>query len=93
MKQGVRAHIDSIPRVESHYLRNQTEREYFEGDLNVSTLYRIYKEKSEEEGNPVVKRCIYNQIFNTEYNTGWYKRTNTIHVKHLKTVVIKTSKL
>ena len=66
-------HINSIPRVESHYLRNQTKREYFEGSLNIATLYRLYKEKCLEEGAPYVKKSAYEHIFNTEFNIGFHK--------------------
>ncbi|VEN35333.1 unnamed protein product [Callosobruchus maculatus] len=73
LKDAVRSHINSIPRVESHYLRNQTSRDYFEGSLNISTLYRLYKEKCLENNSPYVKKSMYEHIFNTEFNIGFHK--------------------
>lgn len=71
--EAVKSHIDSIPRIESHYLRNQTTREFFEGDLNISILYRLYKENCIDKGSEYVKKCIYEKIFNTEYNIGFFQ--------------------
>ncbi|CAG9765712.1 unnamed protein product [Ceutorhynchus assimilis] len=74
LKQAVKDHINSIPRVESHYLRNQTKREYFEGSLNVSSLYRLYKEKCLNEGSAAyVKKSAYENIFNADFNIGFHK--------------------
>lgn len=70
---GVKNHINSIPRIESHYLRNQTTREYFEGDLNITTLYRLYKEQCIQSGDNYVKKCIYERVFNSDFNIGFFK--------------------
>ena len=51
-KEGVRIHINSIPRIESHYVRADTKHEYFEGSLNISTLYRKYVEMCKSETHP-----------------------------------------
>nr|CAH7761472.1 unnamed protein product [Callosobruchus chinensis] len=68
-KDAVRA----IPRVESQYLWNQTSREYFQGSLNIATLYRLYKEQCLEENSPYVKKFMYEHIFNTEFDIGFHK--------------------
>jgi hypothetical protein len=48
---GVKNNINSIPRIESYYLRNQSQREYFEGDLNISALHRLYKDQCIQSGD------------------------------------------
>ncbi|KAJ8928623.1 hypothetical protein NQ314_018786 [Rhamnusium bicolor] len=73
LKEAVRNHINSIPRVESHYLRSKTKREYFEGSLNIATLYRLYKEKCLEQDSHYVRISFYEHIFNTEFNIGFHK--------------------
>ncbi|KAJ8967131.1 hypothetical protein NQ314_003065 [Rhamnusium bicolor] len=40
-KQFIRDHIESIPKIESHYLRAQSSRDYIDGSLNISTLYHF----------------------------------------------------
>ena len=69
----MRRHINSIPRVESHYIRADSSREYFEGSLDLSTLYRMYVEKCNSEKEAVAKKHVYETIFNTEFNTGFHK--------------------
>lgn len=64
----IRDHINSIFRIESHYLRAQTSREFVDGSLNLGTLYRLYTEYCKERNAPVAKKSIYQQIFNTEFN-------------------------
>ena len=55
IKEGVRSHVNSIPRVESHYIRADSSQEYFEGSLDLSTLYRMYVEKCNSEKDAVAK--------------------------------------
>ncbi|XP_031331858.1 uncharacterized protein LOC116162382 [Photinus pyralis] len=69
---GVKEHIESIPTVESHYLRAQTKRKFFDGSLNLSTLYRLYTEKCITDNKPYVKYFHYARIFNYEYNIGFH---------------------
>ncbi|KAJ8944554.1 hypothetical protein NQ314_009460 [Rhamnusium bicolor] len=71
-KQFIRDHIESIPKIESHYLRAQSSRDYIDGSLNISTLYRLYKEECEKNNKPIAKKCIYRNIFNSEFNISWY---------------------
>lgn len=35
IKDGIRAHINSIPRINSHYLRAQTSREFIDGGKDI----------------------------------------------------------
>lgn len=42
INEGIRQHIDSIPKVESHYLRANTSREFIEGGKSFADLHRDY---------------------------------------------------
>lgn len=42
IKESVRAHIDLIPKIESHYTRETTKRLYVETENNIEELYRKY---------------------------------------------------
>jgi hypothetical protein len=45
MKKMIREHINSIPRIASHYCRSRTSKEYVDGSLNLTRIYRLYVEK------------------------------------------------
>ena len=40
----VKKHIDKFPRVESHYCRASTTREYLDASLNINKMYNLYLE-------------------------------------------------
>jgi len=72
--QNVRRHIDSFPRLESHYCRRDTSAQYLSPELDITKLYRLYRnEFCLQEGiiDPVSER-IYRQIFVTQYNLRFY---------------------
>lgn len=73
LKEIIRGYINSIPRVESHYLRNQTSREFISGERTLADIHRDYvtfcKEKGSEFGNYVTFR----NIFNTEFNISFFQ--------------------
>ncbi|CAK1598252.1 unnamed protein product [Parnassius mnemosyne] len=68
----VRCHINSIPRIESHYLRKQTSKEFIDGGKTLSELYRDYKAECIEKNIPFVKIHIYRKVFNTEFNISFF---------------------
>lgn len=72
-KDVVRLHISQIPRVESHYCRVDTKKEYVDGVLNMNRLYSLYTEFCAEKGVEPVKKHIYSNIFNYEYNIEFLK--------------------
>lgn len=77
----VKNHINLFPRVESHYCRRDSSKQYFSLDLNISTMYRLYCEQirtenymlSPEDQEIPVNINIYRKIFN-EYRPklGFY---------------------
>ena len=72
IKDGIRVHINSIPRVESHYCRATTNKEYVAPGLSVSLLYEKYVEKCNETGRTAGKIHLYRQIFNSEFNIAFH---------------------
>lgn len=68
----MKKHIDSIPRIESHYLRAQTTREFIEGGKTIADLHRNYTEKCNAKGLPTAKLSMFARIFNTEYNLSFF---------------------
>ena len=73
VKERIREHIASIPKVESHYCRKDTNKEYVsQWGLSLNALYRKYQEKCEEEGRTAAKISLYRQIFNNEFNIAFH---------------------
>ncbi|KAL4083738.1 hypothetical protein QTP88_029054 [Uroleucon formosanum] len=72
LTQSVKDHINSIPRIESHYLRAQSTREFIEGGKTLTQLYRDYKALSEANNKSFVKESMYRYIFNTQFNISFF---------------------
>ena len=71
-KMYVRQHINSFEKVESHYCRRDSKKEYLPPDLSVAEMYRLYLEYCAKVGAPTVSHYIYNEIFNTEFNLAFH---------------------
>lgn len=69
--QDIKNHINSIPRIESHYLRAQTTREYIDGGKNIADLFRDFKEAQKNKN--FGKYCTYYNVFTTHFNLGFYQ--------------------
>lgn len=69
----VREHINMFARVQSHYCRQKTQKEYLEGALSIKKMYELYTDFVKEKGCTPVKFCIYRNIFCKEFNISFYK--------------------
>lgn len=69
-KNQVIDHINSFPRVESHYCRQSTKRQYLDPQLSVSKMHSLYRELPNVL-NPV-KESMYRNIFNNEFNLAFH---------------------
>nr|CAH7766802.1 unnamed protein product [Callosobruchus chinensis] len=65
-------HIDSIPRIESHYVRASTSREYIDGSKTIQDIYRDFERQQIEKNRPAGKYHKFYEIFNTRFNIGFH---------------------
>lgn len=76
-EQSAIQHIQSFPCIESHYLRQNSSRQYLSQDLNISKMHRLYKDWISENENfrntKVASEYQYNQIFNTHFNLSFFR--------------------
>lgn len=87
-KKHVRDHINSFPRIPSHYCRADTNMDYLEAELSLSKMYELYLEKVRELEIPSVKEHMYRHIFNFEFNIGFFKpKKDQCDVCHRKKVL------
>lgn len=68
LKQEVRDHINKFPRMESHYCRKSTKKQYLDPGLNLTQMYRLYATESD---NPL-KISAYRNIFDYEFNLAFF---------------------
>ena len=59
----VKSHILSFPRMESHYCRQSTSRQYLHANLNLKKLYDAYEKEMKLTNQAAVSRKIYNAEF------------------------------
>lgn len=65
-------HINSIPRIESHYVRKETNREFIDGGLTIAEMHRDYCERRSASNQPSATYDYYSRIFNTNFNIGFF---------------------
>ena len=70
---SVKSHIESFPRMESHYSRSDSKKEYPAHDLNICKMYQLYCTKCEEDDVVPVKEIKYRQVFCEDYNFSFYR--------------------
>ena len=63
----VREHINSFPRIPSHYCRKDSRKLYLDPELNISILHRLYLSFCEERKETPVHFQIYSKVFHS-YN-------------------------
>lgn len=63
------------PVVDSHYTRQNTQKQYLESDLSISKMYRFYQEWVKEELITVMAQNAtlrqYTDIFNNSFNLSF----------------------
>ncbi|ESP01684.1 hypothetical protein LOTGIDRAFT_176440 [Lottia gigantea] len=72
MKEEVINHIKSFPKIDSHYCRSTTKREYLDSSLNIKIMYRLYLQRCQDNELKFVTESMYRYIFNTEFNLGFH---------------------
>lgn len=72
IRQSVIDFVNTIPRIESHYLRAQTSREFISSDKSLADIYRDYKGLRENDGLPAATSSTFHRIFNTEFNISFF---------------------
>lgn len=84
------AHFDLFPRMESHYCRRDSNKLYLASNLNISIMYRLYKEQLKEK--QPVSYHVYKDIFHSyDPALSFYqpKRINAQNLMHIKPHQIK----
>lgn len=85
-----KAHIKSFPRVESHYCRADTAREYFlEENLNLKITYNLYLQwlTDNKIEIPPVSASTYRRIFNYDSSNIAFNKPKKDQCEHCKSFI------
>lgn len=71
--EAVRRHIESFPAYQSHYTRaHNPNRKYLDTNLNVHTMFNLYKELCYQENTTAVSEAMYRKIFHRDFNLHFH---------------------
>lgn len=71
--ESIKEHINSIPRIESHYLRATTSREYISGEKTITDLWKDFNASQKEEGKPTSDYWLYCDVFTKQFNISFFE--------------------
>ena len=72
----IRQHINiSFPRMDSHYARKDSKREYLNRSLNLHKIYELYVDIRKKEGcTTPASESTNRSVFNFEFNLSFHRR-------------------
>lgn len=84
-------HINSFPRVESHFCRVKTKKQYLDPNLNITKMFDLYSEKTKnsEKGN-TIDMFYYSKSNFTTWRAIWQYQCLTRQNKKLYTLLSHT---
>lgn len=88
IRDRIREHINSFSRVESHYSRGRSQREYLDGNFNIATKYRLYEEKCKGNKDQIGKYYLLKNIFYNEIHFFFLSTEKKFNVLFLRLFVI-----
>lgn len=65
--------IEAIPRIESHYTRQTSTREYIDGGKTISDIFRDFQETQNKNNRPSGKYCTFYKVFTQDYNISFFQ--------------------
>ena len=72
-EKPVMEHIMSFQVFESHYVRRESKNEYLPTELNISVMYRMYKEWAATKNYPIESYDFYYRVFHEKFNIKFQK--------------------
>lgn len=73
VEQRIIQHINSFPRLESHYCRKKSRRQYLDSNLTLAKMYELYKDQLKSTGEIPASLFVYKQIFGTKFNLSFFR--------------------
>jgi len=70
--ESVRRHINSFPKMDPHYTRADTNRQFLGPELNITRMYNLYRDKCVEEHCEYVSESLYRRVFCNDFNLSFH---------------------
>lgn len=86
-KEAIIAHIDSFPKYISHYCRNKTDAKFLGPDLDLESMYKLYKSSDDN----AVSLSSYKRIFYDNFNLRFKSPKKDTCQRCDRFVVLKTA--
>lgn len=67
----VHQHINSFPKVDSHYSRESCNKQFLNGELSISKMYSLYFQSVSDPTLKVTER-VYRDIFNSDFDLSFH---------------------
>ncbi|EZA58416.1 hypothetical protein X777_01373 [Ooceraea biroi] len=72
VREGIKQHIDSIPKIESHYTRANTSKLFIDGSKSIADIHKDYVAKRKEKNVPFANCVLFYRVFTEEYNISFF---------------------
>lgn len=73
IRKSIKEHIDSIPKMESHYCRANTSKEFIDGSRSIVDIHKDYVEICKSKEHPYGNYTLFYRIFTEEYNLSFFQ--------------------
>ncbi|XP_026743215.1 uncharacterized protein LOC113504908 [Trichoplusia ni] len=73
LTSDIRKHILSIPKMESHYVRASTSRQFIDGGKTIKDLYKDFVEDQKKDSKEFGNYIAYYTIFTKEFNLSFFQ--------------------
>lgn len=71
--QDIKDYINSIPRIESHYLRATTSKEYISESKTITDLWKDFNQQQKEKSRPECDYWLFINTFNKDFNISFFQ--------------------
>lgn len=72
IRESIKQHIDSIPKIESHYTRANTSKTFIDGSKSIADIHQDYVAKCKEQQKQFGNYTLFYRIFTEEYNISFF---------------------
>jgi hypothetical protein len=69
----IKEHIESFPKIESHYARKDSKRQYLQCGMSINKMYDLYRQTLLAKGQRPVTSHVYRRVFCEDYNLSFFK--------------------